>query len=302
MVNFKGLENKFKNLNSMSVPAEGRWTQIRWTPDLVANEQIAIGILLESNGIIHTKFIDDFGRLKCVYGEDIEEHIELAIDLIEYTLKRNYKKSISPQILFDERGFARGDSYTHILENLFERAIPFGKPHGKIEQIERFPTLRTQTLISRIKADIIHHNKVNVINIFPEDSLVKVFNKNETHQIEIPIRPINSQQLATINSTIYRTFDKFENNCLTAMNNLQVAKKCNFGNEAILYNLLPTTEQFSLLSEPEQEKRYKFLDELKWNLDLYEIEHRPFYTESEMSSDILAWANPRVSPESTLFE
>lgn len=301
-MNFKGLENRFKKFDINPLPAEGRWTQIRWTPDLVTNEQIAIGVMLESNGVIHTKFLDDLGRLRCVYGDTIEEHLEVAIELIEYSLKKHYKKSISPQITFDERGFARGNSFEELLNSLFDRAVPFGKPHGKIDNIERFPTLRTLTLVSRIKAEIIQKSRIDILDIFPEDSWINLQNKKELHQVELPIRPLNSNKVAAINSTIYRTFDKFENNCLTAMNNLHIAKKCGYREEAVLYNLLPTSSQFALLSEQEQEKRAKFVEELKWSLDLYEIEHRPFYTESEMSLDIMHWAAPFTSNEQTLFQ
>ena len=90
MNNFKGLEEKFKKSPQVST-IEGHWTQIRWTPDLVSGEQISIGVFLEENGFIHTKFIEDYGRLECVYGRDISNNLELAIDLIEYLLKRDWK-------------------------------------------------------------------------------------------------------------------------------------------------------------------------------------------------------------------
>ena len=64
MSNFKGLEEKFKKLSSTSSMVDGHWTQIRWIPDLISGEQIAIGVFLETNGFIRTKFIEDYKRLE----------------------------------------------------------------------------------------------------------------------------------------------------------------------------------------------------------------------------------------------
>lgn len=298
MFNFKGLESKFKQVSKTTpLNAEGMWSQIRWTPDIISNEQIAIGVFLESNGIIHYKFIDDLGCLKCAYGKDIEQSFDLTIDLIEYIFKSNTLHSISPQIVFDKRGFARGESIEAILKDLFNKAVPFGKPNNGDDSIPRFPTLRTLTLINRVKAEIMNVIGDSVDSIFPTDPWINVIHNNEPHKIEIPVRPMGSRQMASINSTIYRTFDKFENNCLNSMNNLQIAKKCGRANDTVLFTLLPTPEDFKLLTDQEQEKRLLFLEEFEWKLELYDIEHKKMYTESSIANDILHWVKPEISDD-----
>ncbi|MEN8283077.1 hypothetical protein [Acinetobacter gerneri] len=292
MSNFKGLEEKFKKLQVKSSKVEGDWTQIRWTPDLVTGEQIAIGVFLEVNGFIHTKFIDDYGRLKCVYGEDISENLELVIDLIDYLLKRDWKKSISSQLIFDQRGFARGDSPQAILNKLFDRSIPFGKPHGvQGDPVDRFPTYRTSNLITNIKSKIFNQIGDQVFNIFPKDSLLDIKVGKKVHQIDIPIRPVSTKLIGNINSTIYKTYDKFELNCLAALTNLQLAKKSGYGDDAVLFTLLPNDFSLKLLPEPEQEKRFNFLKEFEWKLEMNEISHKKFYDEDDISDSILIWAN-----------
>lgn len=290
MFNFKGLESKFKQVSRTTPPSvEGMWSQIRWTPDIISNEQIAIGVFLESKGIIHYKFIDDLGCLKCAYGKSIEQSFELTVDLIEYIFKTNTLNSVSPQIVFEKRGFARGASIEAILGNLFNKAVPFGNVNSDDDSIVRFPTLRTLTLINRVKAEIMNTVGDSVHSIFPDDPWINVIHNNEPHKIEIPVRPTGSKQMASINSTIYRTFDKFENNCLNSMNNLQIAKKCGQANDTVLFTLLPTMEDFRLLSEQEQEKRLLFLEDFDWKLELYEIEHKKLYTESDIASNLLEW-------------
>lgn len=292
MNNFKGLEEKFKKLQVKSSKVEGDWTQIRWTPDLVTGEQIAIGVFLEVNGFIHTKFIDDYGRLKCVYGEDISENLELVIDLIDYLLKRDWKKSISSQLIFDQRGFVRGDSSQAILNKLFDRSIPFGKPHEiQGEPVDRFPTYRTSNLITNIKSKLFNQIGDQVFNIFPKDSLLDIKVGKKVHQIDIPIRPVNTKLIGNINSTIYKTYDKFELNCLAALTNLQLAKKSGYGDDAVLFTLLPNDFSLKLLPEPEQEKRFNFLKEFEWKLEMNEITHKKFYDESDISESILTWTN-----------
>lgn len=301
MNNFKGLEEKFKKKQPQESIVDGRWTQIRWTPDLISNEQIAIGVFLEENGFIHTKFIEDYGRLECVYGSDISHNLELAIDLIEYLLKRDWKKSVSPQLILDHRGYASGESTQAILDKLFNRVVPFGKPHDVPNEIvDRFPTYRTSNLITNIKSRIFSQIGDDVYNIFPEKSWLDIKIGKDTHQIDLPIRPNGTKQVGNINSTIYKTYDKFEVNCLTALTDLQLAKKCGLGEDAILFTLLPNDYSLSLLPEQEQEKRANFLKEFEWKLEMNEIEHQKYYEESDISDNILSWSK-KAMPAPDLF-
>lgn len=301
MNNFKGLEEKFKKIQPQESIVDGRWTQIRWTPDLISNEQIAIGVFLEENGFIHTKFIEDYGRLECVYGSDISNNLELAIDLIEYLLKRDWKKSVSPQLILDHRGYASGESTQAILDKLFYRVVPFGKPHDVPNEIaDRFPTYRTSNLITNIKSRIFSQIGDDVYNIFPEKSWLDIKIGKDIHQIDLPIRPNGTKQVGNINSTIYKTYDKFEVNCLTALTDLQLAKKCGLGEDAILFTLLPNDYSLSLLPEQEQEKRANFLKEFEWKLEMNEIEHQKYYEESDISDNILSWAK-KSAPAPDLF-
>ncbi|MFP6842769.1 MAG: hypothetical protein VB979_11460 [Acinetobacter sp.] len=301
MNNFKGLEDKFKKIEPQHTSVEGHWTQIRWMPDLISNEQISIGVFLEENGFIHTKYIENYERLECVYGSEIANNLELAIDLIEYLLKREWRKSVSPQLIFDQRGFARGESSQAILDKLFNRAVPFGKPHDtQNEQTDRFPTYRTSNLITNIKSRIFNQIGNDVYNIFPEESWLNIKIGQDTHQIDLPIRPKGTRQVGNINSTIYKTYDKFEVNCLTALTDLQLAKKCGLGDEAILFTLLPNDYSLSLLPEQEQEKRSKFLKEFEWKLEMNDIEHLKYHEESDISENILSWAK-KSNPTPGLF-
>ncbi len=302
MNNFKGLEDKFKKNNlPQQNTVDGQWTQIRWTPDLITNEQISIGVFLEENGFIHTKFIEDYGRLECVYGSEISSNLELAIDLIEYLLKRDWKKSVSPQLVFDHRGFARGESTQAILDKLFLRAVPFGKAHDvPNDHGDRFPTYRTSNLITDIKSRIFSQIGDDVYNIFPEESWLDIKIGKDVHQIDIPIRPLGTKQIGNINSTIYKTYDKFEVNCLTALTDLQLAKKCGMSDDAVLFTLLPNDYSLSLLPEQEQEKRSNFLKEFEWKLQMNEIEHYKYFEESDISNKILSWAK-NTTPVPDLF-
>lgn len=300
MNNFKGLEQKFKNKFSESNTIEGHWTQIRWTPDLISNEQISIGVFFEENGFIHTKFIDDYDRLECVYGKDISNSLELSIDLIEYLLKRDWRKSVSSQLVFDQRGFVRGESIQAILDKLFHRAVPFGKAHDSYnEPSDRFPTYRTSNLITNIKSRIFNKIGDNLYDIFPEKSWLDIKINETVHQIDLPIRPKGANQIGNINSTIYKTYDKFEISCLAALTDLQLAKRCGLGDDAVLFTLLPNNYSLSLLPEQEQEKRFHFLKEFEWKLEMNEIVHQKCYEELEISTQIMKWAN--TSSTSDLF-
>ena len=165
------------------------------------------------------------------------------------------EKSVSPQLIFDQRGFARGESIQSILDKLFNRAVPFGKPHDiPHEPIDRFPTYRTSNLITNIKSRIFNQIGETVYDIFPEKSWLDISIGQKVHQIDVPIRPKGTKQVGSINSTIYKTYDKFEVSCLAALTDLQLAKKSGLGDDAVLFTLLPNDYSLSLLPEAEQEK------------------------------------------------
>jgi len=146
MNTFRGLDELVKNEKKKDYPIKGVWSHIRWTPDFVTGEQIAIGVMLNVDGRIYTQFIEDFSRLECVYDESMSDYAKNIISLIERTLRINPKYSISDQIIYDVRGFTQGGSVQEILTRLFDRAVPIGRPHDAPDTTMRFQSIRTSNL------------------------------------------------------------------------------------------------------------------------------------------------------------
>lgn len=266
-MNFKNFEKKFTTLTTDLLQAS--WSQIRFTPDLVTNEQLAVGVLINWNGIVHTKFIEDFSRVECAYGADIVGYIKSCIELFEDFLHSNYEDSFSSQLIIDKRGFVQGESIDGILDELLVRAVPLSIPHQNKNSFKKqFHTIKTVKFHSEVKSYI--KNKMGEI-------YKDIFNDNETvlvgdsligyKRLPVAINIKKNNKVGDFLSTVYATSDTLEINCLKALRDLRAVKKyANSNSDFKLFMLSPDDLNLDLLSKQDKKKRNDIIDTFKWSL------------------------------------
>lgn len=266
-MNFKNFEKKFTTSTIELLQAS--WSQIRFTPDLVTNEQLAVGVLVNWNGIVHTKFIEDFSRIECAYGVDLVSYIKSCIELFEDFLHSNYESSFSSQLIIDKRGFVQGESIDGILDELLARAVPLSIPHqNKSAFKKQFHTIKTVKFHSEVKSYI--KNKMGEI-------YKDIFNDNETvlvgdsligyKRLPVAINIKKNNKVGDFLSTVYATSDTLEINCLKALRDLRAVKKyATSANDFKLFMLSPDDLNLDLLSKQDKKKRNDIIDTFKWSL------------------------------------
>lgn len=122
------IDEIFEKQRSVSKPlVKGSWYRVQWTPDVAASERLNIGIAFvdsEGHRAIHT--IDEFARLRCLYGQEVIFHAQLACQIARELVQdeNSFFELGTPQIHFMEGGFAQGENTSQILSRLVSDLVP----------------------------------------------------------------------------------------------------------------------------------------------------------------------------------
>ncbi|MFU8927537.1 hypothetical protein [Acinetobacter puyangensis] len=101
---------------------KGTWQIVQWCPDLVTREWVNIGIGFKSGDFQWFKYLDDFRKVKTIYGGDTDEHLKGVLEIVsDLFAKRVY--GFSPQIKLIEIGFSQGETVSEILNRSYQRVV-----------------------------------------------------------------------------------------------------------------------------------------------------------------------------------
>lgn len=290
-MNTKSFESKFKNHNKQTNTIQTTWSHVRFRPDLATQEELAIGVFLDIDGIIHSKFIDDFSRIKCAYGDEIATFTESCIELFEDFIHQNYKSSFSSQMVIDHRGFAQGSSVDQILENLMARVVPLSLPHGKFTARKQFHTIKTTTLLSDVRTYV--KNKLGDIykDVFTQEPITLGNQNIGFKKLPIAIQVKNSDKMGDLVSSVYSTPDKLEVNCFRALNNLNIAKKQMDKRDIKLFMLTPDQDNMEFLSDYDRKRRIDILSDFRFSLSSEGIDLIEDDNSQVIAEKIIDWSD-----------
>lgn len=267
-MNFKNFENKFKKNVEAPELLQASWSQVRFIPDKVTNEQLAIGVLINYEGIVYTKFIEDFARIECAYGVEIATYTKSCIELFEDFLHHNYDESFSSQLLLDKRGFIQGESIDTLLLELLERAVPLSLPHNQYKLRKQFHTVKTTKFHSEVKSYI--KNKLGEIykEIFSDQNSMRLGNtKIGYRNFPIAINIPQNNKIGDLISSVYATQDKIEISCLKTLENLRNVKKyADNKSDFRLFMLSPDEHNMDLLTKADKSRRKDIIGDFRWSL------------------------------------
>ncbi|MEO4182938.1 hypothetical protein [Acinetobacter pittii] len=292
-MNFKKFEEKFVQKPNTEELIQASWSQVRFTPDLVTNEQLAIGVLINFDGIVHTKFIEDFSRVECAYGSEIVGYIKSCIELFEDFLHCNYESSFSSQLILEKRGLIQGESINNLLDELLERAAPLSLPHSNRSKYKKqFHTIKTVKFHSEVKSYI----KQKIGEIYKE-----IFTENETvlvgdpsigyRRLPVAINIEKNNKIGDLFSTVYATPETVEINCLKALENLRTVKKYAKNNSDFrLFMLSPDDYNLDLMSRSEKVKRQDIIGNFKWSLRSEGIDLIEEQSINKVSEELIDWS------------
>lgn len=199
----------------------GRFFQIQVTPDIVTQERINIGVALDVDGILHCKTLENFERIRCLYGESYINTFKLFVEAAELSVKDNVFCT-SKHIHFSERSIFKGESVDEILNYLFEDTVPLNRPTQKQMTEKKEAGARLKQLIDYLRDFAKTNYSGNASEFFPDQSEVLVKHGNYTVPINIPIR--SDRKLGAVILANQKSAQSVETNLNRGASNIHIAK------------------------------------------------------------------------------
>lgn len=291
-MNFKSIESKFKKNSVRSDLIRAYWSHVRFCPDLVSNEQIAIGIFANLDGINHVRFIEDFSRLECAYGSEIVEYTKNCIEIFEDFIHQNYELSFSKQLIIEKRGLVQGNDINQILDELLEKTVPLSHHHGSTQKTQVFKTVKTVTFKSDVKSYVKRKIGEAYKDVFNDEATLVGNEDVGFRRLNISLQDKKNNKIGDMVSSVYATPEKIEINCLKSLDNLGRAKNYMESiKDTKLFMLLPNQFNLDLMTKAEQTKRKNIISDFRWRLGCEGIKLSESDNSEELSEEVISWSN-----------
>lgn len=108
---------------------EGRWFEIRLTPDVVAGEMLNIGVgFIDAKRKFHFKLLDSAAPFACLYGRSSREQFDFLLSTTRSALvRKGHHADISPHVTFGKPRYASGESVESILSRLYFNMVTLSR-------------------------------------------------------------------------------------------------------------------------------------------------------------------------------
>ncbi|MCK9504674.1 MAG: hypothetical protein M0Q95_10895 [Porticoccaceae bacterium] len=270
---------------------KGEWYKVILTPDLHSGDCFNVGIALKEKNSLHSRFLAHFDRLRCLYGNEIEEHTRFLLQILRNHLSDvdSLHSSPSQNIRFEGPFYASGESIDEILGDLFNAIVPIGRaPESSAQRTESaFRSINNTRARILVYEQLDHLMGLNSHRIIAESESLEIRTPQGMRRLDVPLRPSN--HYGSIISACYKSRQTIEKYLIKAHLDLQTAQRLNPTNgKNGLFILRPCQDM--RLTIGEQEALDSVLDETLWKIrsENYFIgaEDDP----AKLAEEVAAWA------------
>lgn len=179
----------------------GRWFNIQLQPNLLAGEQLNVGVgFVDQTGRLHTRVSDNLSRLSCLYDDRVDLEgmqvlVELAADLFDRgQYEPDMPGTISPQLSFSQPSYAAGASIEEILETFYEQTVSLVPPLQEKEDARRsyFRGYTNVAARRNLHQWMAKHHQALARRIFPTNPTfnIRTFGGDamQEHTVDLPLR------------------------------------------------------------------------------------------------------------------
>lgn len=109
---------------------EGKWFEIRVTPDMVSDEllNIGVGFVQSRTKAFHFRLLDNANAFGCLYGPKGKEQFGFLLEVARQALAAHGPSAdISEQISFGRPRFAQGNNPSEIVDALFRSVVTLAR-------------------------------------------------------------------------------------------------------------------------------------------------------------------------------
>ncbi|RUR27712.1 hypothetical protein [Vreelandella nanhaiensis] len=240
------IDEIFKKQRSVSKPlVKGSWYRVQWTPDVAASERLNIGIaFVDSDGGRTIQTIDEFARLRCLYGQEVIFHAQLACQIANELVQqeKNFSELGTPQLHFIEGGFAQGDSAAQILSRLVSDLVPLSISSAR--SARHVPVTRKAASKSVYEALALRLGRSTASKYIPEEPTIMT---NDGFEIFLPFRreadgKLSNGEAATLVSADFTKPEKVQSELLVGHRDISLALREKLFSQGEIFILRPNKD------------------------------------------------------------
>ncbi|WAR46934.1 DUF3037 domain-containing protein [Methylomonas rapida] len=247
----------------------GRWYKIAMTPNLQSGDRFNVGVVFcDIEGALHYRFLAHYARLRCLYGDAIEEQTRFLLQLLREQLVNEESLLALPSYNINVEGpfHAAGANIDAILNNLYDTVIPIGRAPENKEQREEsaFQALTNQKARGLIYEQLDHlHGLHKTHALIAETDYLEIDTPTGKRRLDIPLQPIG--HYGSIISACYKNPASVEKHILNAQLDLNTADRLKPRPGQIgLFILRPRADMH--LTAKEMDATDNVLDKLLWKM------------------------------------
>jgi len=207
----------------------GDWYKVALTPDTRSGDRFNVGVILRDQaGLLHFRFLAHFERLRCLYGDHIEEQTRFLLQVLREQLidESSLAALPSPNLRVEGPFYASGNSIEAILKSLYDAVVPVGRAQEDIEArqesaFQSLNNLSARRLIYQELDYLIGLDKTH--NLLPEIDYLELTTPEGKRRLDIPLRPFD--HYGSIVSACYKRHSAIEQYVLKAQLDLATAQR-----------------------------------------------------------------------------
>jgi len=271
---------------------DGQWYKVVLTPRLETGERFNVGVIMrDSAGFSHWRLLADFSRLRCLYGDEIEEHTRFLLQVLREHLQHEGSLQDTPsQNLRIEGPFYASGDIDVTINSLYNTVVPLGKRPESQEQRQdsAFQSITNQKARQLVYTELDHLLGIDKTHtLIAAHEYLEIDTQEGKRHLDIPLRPYN--HYGSIVSACYKHQPSIEKQLLKAQLDLYTASQLKPVTAPIgLFVLRPTEDMH--LTENELHSVDNILDGMLWK-----IKANQFFIEADdcprrLAESVAKWA------------
>ncbi|MDX8384793.1 MAG: hypothetical protein R8M45_11980 [Ghiorsea sp.] len=287
-MNFDKLMAKASPFDEKKV--KGKWFNIRYVVDMYAGEVMNIGVgFIDQHNNLHTKFLDSFHRLECLYDKRITKDDMLhVVNMIKACLPNKLDGVVIPtpssSITYSVPFFASGDSVDAILASSYQDCVSLALPFPEKEKSQdRDKGTNTEQARKEVYTAIRHIAPMVAERIIAPNPLITIKSQDGTHDIDVPLQGVNF--LGTVLSACQSSLT-IKYNLSECSNDLRIVAQANKNDRASCFLL-----REEHLDKSKQASIDNVIDHYDWRFKALGIRLDVAYSPEKLAKNVIKWAN-----------
>lgn len=284
------IDEIFKKQKSVARPlVSGNWFRVQWTPDVAASERLNIGIaFVDSDGFRSIQTIDEFARIRCLYGQDAIFHAQLACQVATELVndEQLFFDLETPQLHFVEGGFAQGENATQILSRLVSDLVPLSITSARATR--HVPVTRKAASKNVYEALAHRLGRRAASKYVPDEPIIQT---NDGFEIFLPFRresdgKVGRGEAATLVSADFTKAEKVQSELLVGYRDVSLALREKLFSRGEIFILRPNKDSMRKdalsYAEAETDKFARYLKSM-------DIPFQQAETAQEITEQVQEW-------------